>query len=63
MFRQAHRLRFVVTTTFAAGGNPQVTRQVSFLSECAGEVGRATSQTNEPSVNFTTAVEQRRLGM
>jgi len=59
---QAHRLRFVVTTTFAAGGSPQVARQVSFLFECLGEVARATSQANEPNANFTTAVEQRRLG-
>lgn len=63
MFTQAHRLRFVVTTNFSAGGMQQVSRQVSFLSECAGEVGRATSQTNEMNDNFTTAVEQRRLGM
>jgi hypothetical protein len=62
-FTQAHRLRFVVTTVFSAGGNPQVNRQVSFLSECAGEVGRASSQMNETSDNFTTAAEQRRLGM
>jgi hypothetical protein len=62
-FTQAHRLRFVVTTTFAAGGAPQVNRQVSFLYECFGEIGRATSQTGEPNANFTTAVEQRRLGM
>jgi hypothetical protein len=62
-FTQAHRLRFVVTTTFSAGGNPQVNRQVSFLSECAGEVGRASSQMNETNQNFTTAAEQRRLGM
>jgi hypothetical protein len=62
-FTQAHRLRFVVTTTFSAGGAPQVNRQVSFLSECAGEVGRATSQPGEPSANFTTAAQQRRLGM
>ena len=47
----------------AAGGNPQVNRQVSFLSECAGEVGRASSQMNETSDNFTTAAQQRRLGM
>jgi hypothetical protein len=63
MFTQAHRLRFVVTTTFSAGGAPQVNRQVSFLFECFGEVGRATSQANEMNDDFTTAAEQRRLGM
>jgi len=63
MFTQAHRLRFVVTTTFSAGGAPQVNRQVSFLYECFGEVGRASSQVNETSNDFTTAAEQRRLGM
>jgi hypothetical protein len=62
-FTQAHRLRFVVTTTFSAGGAPQINRQVSFLSECFGEVGRASSQPGETNDNFTTAAEQRRLGM
>jgi hypothetical protein len=62
-FTQAHRLRFVVTTTFSAGGAPQVHRQVSFLFECFGEVGRAASQAGETSDDFTTAAEQRRLGM
>jgi hypothetical protein len=62
-FTQAHRLRFVVTTTFSAGGAPQVNRQVSFLFECFGEVGRASSQANETNDDFTTAAEQRRLGM
>jgi hypothetical protein len=60
-FTQAHRLRFVVTTTFSAGGAPQVNRQVSFLFECFGEVGRATSEPNETNDDFTTTVEQRRL--
>ncbi len=62
-FTQAHRLRFVVKTTFSAGGPPQVNRQVSFLFECFGEVGRASSQMNEMNDDFTTAAEQRRLGM
>jgi hypothetical protein len=61
-FTQAHRLRFVVTTTFSAGTNPEVNRQVSFLCECFGEVARATSQTIDTNQNFTTAAEQRRLG-
>jgi hypothetical protein len=61
-FQQAHRLQFVVTTTPAAGGNPVVLRQDSFLFECFGEVARATSQANETSDDFTTAAEVRRLG-
>lgn len=61
-FTQAHRLEFVVTTTLSAGGNPVVTRQDSFLFECAGEVGRATSAQGETSNDFTTAAEVRRLG-
>jgi hypothetical protein len=62
-FTQAHRIRFVVTLTPAAGGNPIVTRQVSFMFECFGEIGRATSQTGETNDNFTTAIDYRRLGM
>jgi hypothetical protein len=61
-FTQAHRLEFVVTTTLSAGGNPIVNRQNSFLFECAGEVGRATSVQGETSDDFTTAAEIRRLG-
>jgi hypothetical protein len=66
-FTQAHRLRFVVTTVFSAGGAPQATEQVSFLSECAGEIGRATAAPIDDGgalvQNFTTAAQQRRLGM
>ena len=62
-FTQAHRIRFVVTVTPAAGENPLVTHQVSFLFECFGEVGRATSATGETNDNFTTAIDYRRLGM
>ncbi len=61
-FTQAHRLKFVVTTTPAAGGNPVTLRQDSFLFECFGEVARATSQQNETNDDFTTAAEVRRLG-
>jgi hypothetical protein len=61
-FTQAHRLRFVVTNAPAAGENT-VTRQVSFLFECFGEVARATSQPNEPNQDFTTAAEVRRFGI
>ncbi len=63
MFTQAHRVRFVVTTTSRPAACSRSRRQVSFLFECFGEVGRATSQTNETNDNFTTAAEARRLGM
>lgn len=66
-FTQAHRLRFVVTTVFAAGGGPQVNQQVSFLFECFGEVGRASAEPIDDGgatdPNFTIAAQQRRLGM
>jgi hypothetical protein len=61
-FTQAHRLRFVVTTTLSAGGSPVVNRQDSFLFECFGEIGRATAQPKETNDDFTTAAEIRRLG-
>jgi hypothetical protein len=62
-FQQAHRVRFVVTLTPAAGGNPVVQRQDSFLFECFGEIARATSAVGETNDDFTTASELRRLGM
>src|SRR5215472_9177008 len=46
-FQQVHRVRFVVTVTPAAGGSAVVQRQASFLFECFGEVGRATSVIGE----------------
>jgi hypothetical protein len=61
-FTQAHRLRFTVTTTLSAGGNPVVHKQDSFLFECFGEIGRATSAAGESNDDFTTAAEIRRLG-
>jgi hypothetical protein len=62
-FQQAHRVRFVVTLTPSAGGNPVVQRQDSFLFECFGEIARATSAVGETNDDFTTASELRRLGM
>jgi hypothetical protein len=63
-FQQAHRVEFVVTLTPSAGtSNPIVQRQDSFLFECFGEVGRATSAIGETNDDFTTASELRRLGM
>ncbi len=60
-FTQVHRLRTTVTLSPAAGAT-QVTRQVSFVFECFGEVVRATSQNGETNDDFTTAAEVRRLG-
>lgn len=59
---QALRVKTKVTVEPAAG---QVTtqRQTSFLTECLGEVVRATSNLNEPDEGFTTASELRRLGL
>jgi hypothetical protein len=61
-FTQAHRVRFVVTLAPAVG-QTITKRQVSFLFECFGEVGRATSQNGETSDDFMTAAEQRRFGL
>ena len=60
-FTQVHRLRTKVTLAPAAGAT-QVTRQVSFMFECYGEVARVTSKTGEPNEDFTSAAEVRRLG-
>jgi hypothetical protein len=38
-------------------------KQVSFYFECFGEVAKATSQLNETSDAFTSALEVRRLGL
>lgn len=62
IFEQALRVRVTATVTPVAGA-PIVTRQVSFLSECAGEIARVTSKAGEPSEDFTTAKELRRLGL
>ncbi len=62
-FQQVHRIKFTVTLTPAAGGNPIVQRQDSFLFECFGEIGRATSAIGETNDDFTTASELRRRGM
>lgn len=59
---QAMRVRTHVTIIPAAG---QTTTQwqTGFVFECLGEVVRATSALNEPSPDFTTARELRRLGL
>lgn len=60
-FTQVHRVRTKVTLAPAAGMT-QVTRQVSFMFECFGEVVRVTSNTGEMEEDFTAAAEVRRLG-
>jgi hypothetical protein len=60
LFDQVHRVRTTVTTSPSAG-KQIVTRQVDFLGECFGQIVHVVSQTNEPSVDFTTAAALRRL--
>jgi hypothetical protein len=60
LFTQVHRVRTTAVVTPSAG-EAQVTRQVSFLFECFGEIVRATSKVGETNDNFTTAAELRRL--
>ena len=61
-FDQVHRVRTKVTVSPSAG-KAVVRRQVSFFTECLGEVVRAVSRDDEPSEDFTNAAELRRLGM
>jgi hypothetical protein len=61
-FTQAMRVRTRVTVEPAVGA-PTSRRQVSFVYECFGEVGRATSRPDEPEEDFTTAAEWRRFGL
>ena len=60
-FTQAHRVAHRRHDGRPSAGENVVTRQVSFLFECFGEVARATSQPNETNDDFTTAAEVRRL--
>ncbi len=60
VFTQAHRVRTTVTLSPSAG-ETQVTRQVSFMFECFGEIVRVTSQPGEMNDDFTTAAEVRRF--
>lgn len=60
-FEQVHRVRTRVTVAPSAGAAVS-RRQVSFFSECFGEIVRVVSRDNEPNADFTTAVELRRLG-
>jgi hypothetical protein len=62
-FTAALRLRTTVTSTPAVGGGATVVRQAAFLSECFGEIARATSRVGEPSDDFTTAATVRRFAL
>jgi hypothetical protein len=62
IFEQALRVRVKVTIAPVAGADI-VQRQVSFLSECSGEIARITSVAGETAEDFTTAKEIRRLGL
>ena len=60
-FTQAYQLRMEVAVQPSAG--PATTfRTASFLFECFGEVGRATSRVGETSSAFRIAREVRRFG-
>lgn len=61
IFQQAMRVSTRVTLQPVVGASI-VTYQVSFLTECFGEVARATSRSGETSDAFTVAAEVRRLG-
>ncbi|HRG99132.1 MAG TPA: hypothetical protein PLR99_22940 [Polyangiaceae bacterium] len=62
IFQQVLRVRTKVTVEPAAGA-ATTQLQVSFLSECFGEVARVTSKTGEKTDDFTVASEIRRLGL
>jgi len=61
-FTQALRVRTHLTSEPVVG-NAVSRRQVSWVFECFGEVARATSLDDEPSDDFTTTSELRRLGL
>ncbi len=61
-FTQALRVRMHITLEPAVGVSVS-RRQVSFVSECFGEVARATSRLGEDAEDFTIAAEVRRLGL
>lgn len=61
-FEQALRVRTRLTVEPAVGA-AVVRRQISWVSECFGEVARATARDGEQNADFTTAAELRRLGL
>lgn len=60
-FDEAHKI-YITYRADPVGGQEQVTRQISFLFECFGEIARATSEVGESSRNFETAANVRRFG-
>lgn len=56
---QVERVQVVLTRT--VGGFPTTTRTFVFISECFGPVANIVSQSNEATVEFTSAAEVRRL--
>jgi hypothetical protein len=61
-FEQVHKIETKVTLAPKIGGAAQTTWQVGFVSECFGEVARATSHIGEKTADFTKAAEVRHLG-
>ena len=61
-FERALRVDVRVTVEPAVGAATS-RRQVSFLSECFGEIARATSRPDEVAIDFDTAAELRRLSL
>ncbi len=61
-FQQVHKIETQVTLKPSVGPATQSTWQVGFVSECFGEVTRATSNIGEATANFAKAAEVRRLG-
>lgn len=59
-FAYTHRIRIDVTASTIVG-DPITQRQVSFVSECFGEVARATSRVGEGDPDFEIATEVRRF--
>jgi len=59
-FAYAYRVRLDVTAQTIVG-DPVTQRQVSFVSECFGEIARATSRLGEGEPDFDTATEVRRF--
>ena len=59
-FAYAHRVRLDVTAQTIVG-DPVTQRQISFVSECFGEVARATSRLGEGEPDFQVATEVRRF--
>ncbi|MBX3231312.1 MAG: hypothetical protein KIT84_10245 [Labilithrix sp.] len=60
--QQVLRVKLKVTVS-PSSGVVTITRQTQFLTECLGEVTRATSAPGEPNEDFTVAAELRRRGL